>query len=363
MKNAKCDITILVIGDNSDYDSYKKADHEKRTFGRNGFEYASTNYTQLLKGNVPPILTPKLILFFFFPFTHWNKHIEHKNYKGIYGNQIFYRKFVRFWKIVDHKIAKVFRDKEIFFVNHPHICGAYRDKMAVIKKLQEFRISQPRIYQASNIQGVQKNLTRGRNLFLKVRYGSMGKGITYLSPYNWQTNFIFRDNKIISRKSDHGWKFRSITGNHRFLRTLLKKDIIVQEGVNPLILNGHMVDLRIYTFMNKVLYVYPRKNSLSKITTNISQGGRGDPKVLQQLPKHLVAMAKKEAIRISKKLKIGMAGIDIIPDRNLEKVSVIDVNVFAGFPKRKTFNLARYMAEELRRLHHKKKLIFNRYNT
>jgi hypothetical protein len=45
----------------------------------------------------------------------------------------------------------------------------------------------------------------------------MGKGITYLSPLNWQTNFIFKDNRIISRRSDYGWRFRDITGNNAFL--------------------------------------------------------------------------------------------------------------------------------------------------
>jgi len=267
-------------------------------------------------------------------------------------------KFVRFWKKVEQKIKKEFKDKKILLVNDPHLCGAYRDKVTISKKLSEFHISQPRLHKISNIKGVQKRLGKGRNLFLKVRYGSMGKGITFLSTYNWQTNFIFRDNKIINRKSDHGWKFRGITGNRSFLRQLLQKDIIIQEGVNPLILNGHMVDLRIYTFFNKVMYVYPRKNTLNKITTNISQGGRGDPRVLTRIPKHLVVQAKKEAVRISKKLNIRLAGIDIVPDRNLKRVRVVDVNVFAGFPKRKTFNLSRYLAAELRRLNHKGKLRF-----
>jgi len=106
------------------------------------------------------------------------------------------------------------------------------------------------------------------------------------------------------------------------------------------------------------MYVYPRKNTLNKITTNISQGGRGDPRVLTRIPKHLVVQAKKEAVRISKKLNIRLAGIDIVPDRNLKRVRVVDVNVFAGFPKRKTFNLSRYLAAELRRLNHKGKLRF-----
>lgn len=245
--------------------------------------------------------------------------------------------------MVENKVKKEFAGKEILFINNPHLCGAYRDKLTVIKKLAQFHIPQPRLYSISTIKGIQDKLISGHGLFLKPRYGSMGKGITFLSRFDWQTNFIFRDSKIISRRSDHGWKFR---------------DILIQEAVDPPILNGDKVDLRIYTFFDKVIYVYPRKNSLDKVTTNISQGGHGAPGALRVLPEYMVSRAKREALRVSKALNISLAGIDIVPDRNSKEVFVIDVNVFSGFPKRRTFDLAARLAGELGQLREGGKLFF-----
>lgn len=349
MNKIRRDISIIAVGDRVDHDSYQKFAHEKKSFLNYGFEYVATDYRRFLKGKIPQIKTKKIIIFLFFPFSYWNKNIEHKNYKGIYGNSTFYRKSVIFWDRVEQAARKHLSDKKIVFINNPQLCGAYRDKLAVIKKLTAAGISQPRLYVLSSVEAIQKKLTHGISFFLKPRYGSMGKGITFLTKSDWQTNFTFKNNKIISRRSDHGWKFSDVTGKHKFLKQLLKKDILIQEAVGPGILNGNMIDFRVYTFRNKVVYIYPRKNKLARITTNISQGGHGDPGILKMLPKSLIARVEKEAVKASRALNIDFAGIDIIPDRNFKQIYVVDVNVFSGFPKRRTFNLARCLTEELRK--------------
>ena len=342
-------ITVLAIGDSIDYDSFNKFHKEKRQLLLSGFDYVNVSYRQLLSGRIPQIKTGKVIIFLFFPFVYWNKYIEYKDYKGIYGNGIFFKKFMRFWNMVNRIIKTLLSEKEILFVNGPLLSGSYRDKLITIGRLSGAHIPQPKLYRISSIEDMQKRLVHGRSFFLKPRYGSMGKGITYLSWSNWQTNFIFKNNRIKSKRSDHGWKFRDVTGNNAFLRQLLKqdKDILIEQALEHIIIKKKKVDLRIYTFFNKVIYVYPRKNVIDKITTNISQGGRGDPKVLQMIPEHLLIKAKKMAEQISKILHLNFAGIDIILDRNLKDVYVIDVNVFSGFPKRKTFNLARHMIKNL----------------
>ena len=134
----------------------------------------------------------------------------------------------------------------------------------------------------------------------------------------------------------------------------------IQIHKQMLILNKKKVDLRVYTFFNKVIYIYPRKNHPDKITTNISQGGRGDPSLLEILPEDLLRKAKKIAVKMAKKSKLNFIGIDIILDRNLKDVYVIDVNTFPGFPKRRTFNLARCMLRELSRLSNKGGLRFKK---
>ncbi len=360
MSRLRRNIAILAVGDEPDYDSYLKFNQEASYCGRYGFDYYTVNYKQFLKGEVPPIQTDKIIIFFFFPFVYWDKHIEHKKYEGIYGNRTFCKKFIKFWNVIEKNIKEYFAAKEVLFINDPRLCGFIRDKINITNTLSEHHIPQPVLYKTLGIKEIQDKLATGTDFFLKPRFGSMGKGITFLSFSSWETNFNFRKGKIISRKSDHGWKFRHITGNNPFLKELLKHDILIQEAVDTPILYGNKVDLRIYTFFNKTLYIYPRENAPDKITTNISQGGVGDPALMKILPKHLIYRATSVAERLSSVLNIRLAGIDIIPDKHFEDVYVIDVNAFSGFPKRKTFNLSREMIKELSQLDDRDQLRFTK---
>ncbi|MEA3369180.1 MAG: hypothetical protein U9Q24_02350 [Candidatus Ratteibacteria bacterium] len=356
MKKIKRNITVLSFGDRLDYDEYKKFNKEKHLLQRQGFNYATANYTRVLQEKLPRIRTKKVIIFLFFPFNYWNKNIEHKSYRGMYGNRVFYRKFMSFWKRIDKIIKKNFSGQEVLVINEPLLSGRYRDKRLIELRLSLAKIPVPRRHLAAHTRDIYKFLSKGDSLFLKPRYGSMGKGITYLSWSNWQTNFQFHDDRIISRRSDHGWHFRDITGNRTFLRELIKKDILIEEAVDSLIVKRKKFDLRIYTFFQKCLYIYPKTNQPQEITTNISQGGKGEPGFLQFIPKKLLAKAEKTALKAARALDLKLAGIDIVLDRHLKDVYIVDVNVFPGFPKRRTFNLARSMIKELTRLDNKGEL-------
>lgn len=360
MKRTKRDITILSFDDKLDFDEYKKFDREKASFIKRGFDYATVNYKDVLKGEFPKIKTKKVIIFLFFPFDYWNKNIEYIHYRGIYGNRIFYKKFMHFWTEVNDIIKKHFSDKEVLIINNPLLSGRYRDKQLIKLKLSKAEIPNPRPYHISRTRDIYNLLAKGSSLFLKVRYGSMGKGITYLSALNWQTNFKFKDDKIISRRSDYGWEFRDITGNNDFLDRLIKKDILIEEAIDCLILKRKRIDLRIYTFLKKVMYVYPKINYPERITTNISQGAKGAPYILKFIPKRLVTKAKRLAMETSRALNLDLAGIDILLDRNHNDIFIVDVNVFPGFPKRKTFNLTRRMIKELVQLDNKGSLRFEK---
>ena len=354
----KSPITILAIGDHADWDSYGKVHVERRAFERNGYEYLTTNYAHFLKGDIPQVRTDKIIIFFFFPFTYWNKYIEHDNYRGIYGNRYFYGKFVRFWERIERVMTKELRYKKVVLVNEPQASLLCRDKIHISKSLRAHRLDHPELHFNQSVRSIQKRLAQGEKLFLKPQFGSMGKGLTYLSPFVWKTNFMFRNSHIGSRKSDHGWHIRDVTGRYAFLRKILTKDIIVQKAVDPLILDGHIVDLRIYTFFNKAVYVYPRSNLPQLISMNISQGGKGDPSLLRSIPHATIERAKRQAIRASRALGLNLAGVDILLDQNLKRICVLDVNAFSGFPRRKTFNLPRAIAQEIKRLNHQNKLRF-----
>ncbi len=167
----------------------------------------------------------------------------------------------------------------------------------------------------------------------------MGKGITYLEKAQWQTNFDVRRNKIANIHSDYGWVFKDVTGNVSFLRELLEKDVIVEEAVDPLRINGRIVDFRVYGFLDKVLYIYPRKGQTGSITTNISQGAKGSPRLRSTLSGVTIKKIEDQVILSLKALNLNFAGVDVMLNKNKTKAYVVDVNMFPGFPKINTFNI------------------------
>ena len=288
MVKIKDRITILAVGDGPDRDTYRKFHKEKPFILKAGFDYRTVSYKRLLAQGTGPFKTEKIIIFLFFPFLYWNEFIEHKNYKGVYGNRAFYEKFIRFWAKADKALRDSLSEKQVAFVNPPLLCGLYRDKLTVAKRFLHTNISSPKLYKISRAVEIRDLLEKGRSFFVKPRYGSMGKGITFLSWSNWQTNFTFKNGRIVSRVSDRGWKFRDITEEKGFLKELLRKDVLIESAVDSLLLKKTRVDLRVYTFFGKVIFVYPRRNRSDAITTNISQGAKGDPNILKELPRNLV---------------------------------------------------------------------------
>lgn len=353
-------ITILSVGDHGDYDSYEKLNKEKKYISRKGFEYCTTSYNDLLEGNMPEVNTKKVIIFLFFPFSYWNENIEHKSYRGVYGNYNFYRKFNRFSEKLDEIIKYNLKGKEILYVNDPVLSAIYRDKLITLDILAEAGVTVPEQIRGRGLREIYGALDSGRALFIKPRCGSMGKGITYLEANNWKTNFTFRKNRIMSRKSDHGWQFRGITNNKPFLKSLLKKNILIEEAITPLSIRDKRVDFRVYVFFGKVLSVYPRKNSMDAVTTNISQGGKGDYSLLRHIPEKPLSRVKNTAINTLKSLGLKFAGVDVILDGRMNKAYAVDVNMFPGFPKRRTFNLARELFRQIKEMDQKKRLRFQK---
>ncbi|MBW2980920.1 hypothetical protein KY360_05885 [Candidatus Woesearchaeota archaeon] len=340
--------TLLAVGDMRDWDSYKKFHKQRRLFKKYRFVFKAVDYKAILNDKLPKIRSKEIIIFFFFPFEYWDKKIETKTYKGVYGNKSFYIKFNEFWKIVTDKINDCYSNKRISFVNNPSGISLDRDKEATKKILANAGIQVSESYFIRDVDRMMELLDQGKKLFVKVRYGSMGKGITYLEKDRWLTNFRFRNGRIVSKKSDYGWTFSEITGNKRFLRELLKQDIIIEEAINPWLLKGRKFDLRLYVCFGKVIYIYPRSNDTKEITTNISQGAIGEKqKFLHRIPKRILDEAVKSALKATKAMNLNFAGVDIMPNIDCKSVTVIEVNTFPGFPKVRIFNLGKYLVKAI----------------
>ncbi|MFH1655024.1 MAG: YheC/YheD family protein [Candidatus Omnitrophota bacterium] len=348
MKNQN-NITVLTLGNKYDFDSFRKLHKSRRLFKKKGFNYATSTYDNLLKNKLPEIKTKKVIIFPFFPFSHWNRHIEHRNYQGIYGASSFYEKFLRFFKKVDHVVKRNLKGKDLSFINSPILSSELRDKVLVKRKLRTAKVPTPQLFKISKIDALYRYTKSGNEFMIKPRYGSMGKGITFLNNDRCQTNFSFRNKKILSRKSDYGWNFRTIKDRHGFLKELLKNDVYIEEAVKSRLIDGKKFDLRVYVFSGEVIYIYARTNEADSVTTNISQGGKGmNQAFLKKLPPDLIRKIKQTAIKTAKVLGTNFAGVDIIVDKNFKNIYVLDVNFFPGFPKKKTFDLTARLVKLLK---------------
>ena len=340
--------TLLAIGDMKDWDSYLKFHRRRRLLKKHGCGFAAADYDAVLTGDLPEIPSETVIILLFFPFVYWDRHIEPRKYPGVYGNRRFHAELKKFWKMVGARLRRHYADKKIRFVNCPQNIPAERDKKLTREMLAAARVPVPRSYRTTSPRTILRLLSEGNRLFIKVRYGSMGKGITYLEEHKWCTNFTFRAGKILNRHSDYGWKFRNVTGNKSFLTELLKQDVVIEEAVPRWLIRGAHFDLRVLVFFGKILYMYPRSNAAEKVTTNVSQGAKSQTmSFLSGIRKDLIRKAEKTAVRAVRALGLNFAGVDIMLDPRRQLPVVIELNGFPGFPKVRRFDLAGSLMAEI----------------
>jgi len=343
--------TILSIGERADFDSFLKFHDQSDRLKKQGFNYRSLSFKRLFRENPPAVKDKKVIVFMFFPLHHWNQHIEHKKYRGLYGNITFHNKFMQFGKKVSKRLNKIVIADKVILINDPRRASHYRDKKVMKRTLSTKGVNVPRVIKRASIKRIEQLLKKEKKVFIKPRCGSMGKGITYLEKDKWLTNFNIRNDRATNIHSDYGWVFKDVTGNKVFLGKLLDKDMIVEEAVSPLRVKGRIVDFRVYAFLDKILYIYPRKGKVGSITTNISQGAKGSPDIRCFLSRKTTEKIEKQVLLTMKALRLNFAGVDVMLNENKKKAYVIDVNMFPGFPKVKTYNLPRSMITRLSEYH------------
>ena len=340
------DTALLSVGDKCDFEAYLK--FVRTTNKGTGLEYLNILYNNVLSGELPEIAANNVIIFLFFPFDYWDSHIEPKNYRGVYANHSFYDKFVILCKDIRSQLEMAYADKTIHYVNAPQCMFIDRDKARTKVLLLKHGVTVPAVIKTRSVKRIVQ-LLEGTNLFIKPRFGAMGKGITFLSRDAWLTNFRFKAGKIKSLKSDYGWSFVDVSGNEKFLKELLKQDMIVEEEISPYLVDGKKFDLRIYVSFGEIKYVYPRSCSKNSVTTGISQGGKGESQsFLNKIPARLLTKAKRMAIEAVDALNLNFAGIDVMFDGRTRSPMVIELNSFPGFPGSGRFNLSKRLLSDIK---------------
>jgi len=338
--------TILVIGDDSDWESFLKFKKKRTFFKKRTIDFKTICYASVEKGRTPDIKSNNILILLFFPLDYWNNEIENNLVKGrVYGDKKCAEMFYKYLDKVKEIIDKKYHDKKIKYVNSFEAVKIDRDKELTKKIIKKTNVPVPRSYYTRKYEDIIRLLNKRKKLYLKVNFGAMGKGITRLEKSRWLTNFIYRKGSIISRKGDYGWKFKDITGNREFLRKLLRKELVVEEAIDPYVIDDKKFDIRYYVIYGKIKHKIIRSASIESVVTNITQGGIKEGEEFLKMPREYLKAAEGNAVKAAKALDLNLAGIDvIISKRGIPYV--IEAQSFPGFPESK-YDLSVKLAEEM----------------
>ena len=332
---------LLIIGDKNinrqrPHLSFRRFTRYARGLkNKQGLEVQIIDYQKLLSAKTPLIEAPEISVILFFPYKYWNKNIEVYDDDRIYGDKTFGREFKLFFSKVEQAIGSHYGRKQIKYVNPPRACYLDRDKLASKRLLRRNNIPVPRTFLFTPFTNLQKLLERGTALYIKPRFGAMGKGITYVDRAGAFSNFIYHDGRIKSRPSDFDWKFVRIKDKEEFINTLLKKGFICEEAIKPATFKKRRFDFRVYVINGRVVYLYAKSSPVNFWVTNWSQGGHLDKKkiILRTIARKKIAIAKNLAKRAAQVLGLNFAGIDIIFSDDFKKAYVLEGNAFPGNEK------------------------------
>ena len=312
-------------------------------------------YEDVLSEKLPDIASRTIVVVHFFPYDYWNKNIE--NYKKddrIYGDLKFGEEFRRLFKDVHKKVKTRYRDKELTYINSIESSLLERDKKKAKSVLKRENIPTPRIFRVTKAGDAERLVENERALYIKPRFGSMGKGISYLTRDLLVTNFKLEDGRLGSRSGDKGWSFRKITDKNtrnNILKILILRGFIFEEAVQPPLVDGKRFDLRLYVIYGRIPYFYVKSTRAITPVTNWTQGGKIETKrnFNKYIPGDKLKLAASLALKATKALDLNCCGVDVIFSRDFSKAYVLEAHSFVSFERR--FNLMKHMAEKILRGH------------
>jgi len=347
--------TLLIIGDrrpkgrtlDPSFNAFVKIIGNSR---EESLEVHILSYKDAFEGNFPEVSNPVLNILLFFPYKYWDKNIEvYQGDSKVYGDNSFGREFRKYFEKLEKAIEKKYHDKKIEYVNPPDKSVLDRDKEETKKFFRHHNIPTPKSFNVKNLGDLHRLANRGVSIYIKPRFGAMGKGITYLSNGLMMTNFLFQKGEIISHPYDYHWRFHEIKDKDKdkFLKILLSRGFIFEEAIDPPIYKGKRSDYRVYCIYGKVSYYYIRSTPAVSLVTNWSQGGKIEQK--RKLPQYISAaklnQVKSLARKVARELKLNYAGVDIIFSKDYKKIYALEAHSFPGYER--GFNLMGDLAAKI----------------
>ena len=263
-----------------------------------------------------------------FPYSLWDSVVEKKDV--LYGMREFGCSIRDLAEAINGMIERRFPNAR--YVNHPLSILIERDKLKTKRILSAEGVVVAQDIR-KDVKDVLDAVEEGSSVYIKARYGSMGKGITYVSRRKWTTNFKYDGNRIWNHEQDTGWKEIDITGDAEFLKRILEEDVVVERGVVNSMTNGLKFDLRA-----RVLFggadledAYGRGTDKNSIT-NIVQGAEMMP--VEDMKQYVPAEKLEEGVEVIRRsagiLGLNYAGGDILFEGNDFKPVFIEINSFPG---------------------------------
>lgn len=347
---------LLIVGDKKE--TRKRLAKPFVTFVKHTEKLSSKNvevkiipYKDILNGELPTFISSSIEIILFFPFAYWNKNIEiyHKD-KRVYGDLYFGQEYKIFLKNIEREIRNTYKEKKISFFNSPKASLLERDKKGAKRLFFKKGITTPRLFKIRSMRAVKRLLTTGKSMYVKPRFGALGKGITYISRDLWATNFRYKRGKLVSRRSDFGWRFYNIKkrrDQEALLKQLICKDFIFEEAIEHPIYRKRKFDFRVHVVYGTTPYCYARCMPESQPVSNWTQGGRIVKKhnFLHYMPRNKIKEIKELAIKTARALNLNYAGIDIVMSKDYKNIYCLEAHSFPGYEK--GFDMMGYLARNI----------------
>lgn len=340
--------SLLILGDYKDPGHNKYIKWMENVSPRHGFQPVLVGYDELLKGDIKDLKGETIPVMFFFPFSFWDANCEPPPDIGVYGvSRNSYETFANFWMDVEDKLRNFYRDANLSFVVDPKIAYIDRDKILTHDTLIEARVPTTEML-PKDLFSIFDRISSGENVFIKSRYGSEGKGITYLSRDKWVTNYMIGPGNSVVNPDNEDWVFRDIDGNFDFLRRLLDLEVIVEREIVPPPIKGNKKsDVRAYVFLDSVEYMFVRDNDFEGVITNFSRGGSINYSAPSVLSSESIDLVDRISVDASRALKSGFMGVDVMFDGSWKKPRVLEAHAFPGYPESQSYALIDRMVQRL----------------